>query len=212
MVDLGELPPRIKDLPLDPRGWPIPWFVAYVDGLPDFRVMDREKFFRAIRDRLCWVCGQKLGRWLAFSLGPMCSVSRTISEPPAHRDCAEWSVQHCPFLANPEMVRRHEDLPTNVDEPAGIAIMRNPGVMALWITRSFEAFRVPGDRMPLLTVGEPDHITWWCHGRQATRAEVQAAVESGLPNLLAVAKKEGAFAVEALGKQVKRAEALWPPA
>ncbi len=213
--DLGELPPRIARLPVDSRGWPVPWFVAWVTdaagvSVPEFRAMDREKFVRAIKERRCWVCGDLLGHWLAFPIGSMCAITRTISEPPSHRDCAEWSIKHCPFLANPDMVRRTADLPPDFHEAPGFGIKRNPGVMALWMTRAFETFRVSETAGVLITVGEPAEVTWWREGRPATRAEVQEAVESGLPNLLAIAKEEGPFAVEELGKQVKRAEKWWP--
>jgi hypothetical protein len=211
--DFGELPPRIARLPVY-EGWPVPWFVDQTVTPPDFRVVDRRKFAQAIKEKRCWVCGETLGHFLAFPLGTMCSISRTISEPPSHRECAQWSIQHCPFLSNPAMVRRTDNVPPGVEEPAGAALMRNPGVMALWVTRTFETFRVPasmpGNQGVLLTVGEPTDVTWWCEGRPATREEVRAAVESGLPNLLAMAKLEGRFAVEELGKQVKRAEGLWP--
>jgi hypothetical protein len=206
--DFGELPPRIARLPMF-EGWPVPWFVDQTTDTPDFRVSDLRKFYRAIKEEKCWTCGEPMGHWLAFPLGPMCSISRTISEPPSHRECAEWSIKWCPFLNNPEMVRRREDVPAEALEPAGFALLRNPGVMALWMTRTFESFKLPDGRH-LLTVGEPANVTWWCQGRSATRAEVQAAVESGIPNLLAVAKMEGRFAVEELEKQVKRAEKLWP--
>lgn len=211
--DFGELPPRIARLPVF-EGWPVPFFVFWEHGVPDFRVVDRSKFARAIKERRCWVCGDPLGAWLAFPIGPMCTISRTISEPPCHRDCAEWSIKQCPFLANPAMVRRTEHIPADAEEPAGAGLSRNPGVMCLWLTRTFDTFRVPatmpGNAGVLITVGDPADVTWWCEGRAATRAEVQASVESGLPNLLVMAKAEGPFAVEELGKQVKRAEALWP--
>jgi hypothetical protein len=219
--ELGVLPPRIARLPIDDRlGYPVPWFVDWREnaaGLkePDFRIVDRRKFVQAINEHRCFTCGDKLGHWLAFPLGVMCAITRTISEPPSHRECAEWSIQNCPFLSNPAMVRRTDNIPADAEEAAGAGLKRNPGVMALWMTRTFETFRVAktspiGNEGTLITVGEPADVTWWCEGRLATRAEVQAAVESGLPNLLAMAKAEGGFAVEALGKQVKRAEALWP--
>lgn len=206
--ELGTLPPRIARLPVDERGWPVPWFVAWQDGVPEFRAMDRDKFVRAINERRCWVCGETLGHWLAFPIGPMCTITRTISEPPSHRDCAQWSIKHCPFLSNPEMVRRTEGT-ADYRDPPGFALKRNPGVMALWMTRTFEIFRVP-EGGTLITVGEPNEVTWWREGRPATRAEVQAATDSGVPNLLALAKSEGAFSVEELGKQIKRAERWWP--
>ena len=208
--DFGELPPRIARLPVF-EGWPVPWFVDQTIDPPDFRVVDRRKFFQAIKERRCWVCGEPLGVWLAFPIGSMCAISRTISEPPSHRECAEWSIKWCPFISNPDMVRRTDDVPADAIEPSGFGIKRNPGVMALWMTRSFETFKVPAGGV-LITIGEPVDVTWWREGRPATRAEVQEAVDSGMPNLLGAAKMEGPFAVEELGKQVKRAEKLWPAA
>src|SRR4029077_5467623 len=116
---------------------------------------------------------------------------------------------HCPFLSQPAMVRREGDLPAEAEAPGGIAIKRNPGVICLWITRSYEIFN-DGHGKPLVTLGEPAEVTWWREGRPATRAEVDASVNGGLPTLLAAAKSDGAFAVEALGKQAKLAERLFP--
>src|SRR5262245_60746512 len=103
-----NLPDRMRSLPIDERGYPVPWFVAYVDGKPEFRAMDRDKWREAVRMHLCWVCGQKLGSYVVFVLGPMCGITRTTSEPPCHIDCARWSAKNCPFLARPKMVRRED--------------------------------------------------------------------------------------------------------
>jgi len=214
--DFGTLPPRIARLPLE-QGWPVPWFVYRGEdgtGTPDFRVVDKRKFAQALKERKCWICGDLLGHWLAFPLGPMCAITRTISEPPSHRECAEWSIQNCPFLSNPAMVRRTDNVPAEAEEAVGFGLKRNPGVMALWMTRTFETFRVArsqiGNPGVLITVGEPADVTWWCEGRRATRAEVKASVDSGFVNLLNAAKLQGPVAIEELGKQAKRAEALWP--
>jgi hypothetical protein len=214
--DFGTLPPRIARLPVE-QGWPVPWFVDRGDdgqGTPDFRVVDKRKFVKALNERRCWICGDLLGHWLAFPIGPMCAITRTISEPPSHRECAEWSIQWCPFLSNPAMVRRTDHIPANAEEPAGVGLTRNPGVMCLWMTRTFEKFRVAktqvGNEGILITVGEPADVTWWCEGRPATRAEVKASVDSGFVNLLNAAKVQGPVAIEELGKAAKRAEALWP--
>jgi len=182
--DLEVLPPRLQHLRVDARGYPVPWFVAWVDGpdgpetVPEFRAVDARKFVRAVTEKRCWVCGEKLGGWLAFSIGPMCAITRTISEPPSHRECAEWSIRNCPFLSNPAMVRRENDIPADAVEPGGVGLRRNPGVVCLWITRSYEVWN-DGQGKPLITVGAPIAVTWWCQGRSATRAEVEASVESG---------------------------------
>jgi hypothetical protein len=211
--DMESLPLRLRKLPIDARGYPVPFFVPWIPGpaavdVPEFRGMDGQKLVRAIKQKLCWICGSPLGRWLAFPIGPMCAITRTTAEPPSHRECVEWSVRNCPFLSQPRMVRREDDLPAD-RTTAGVALLRNPGVTCLWITRSYEVFN-DGHGKPLITVGEPETVTWWREGRAATLAEVEESVESGLPALLAAAKVDGPFAVEALGKQVERARRLLP--
>ena len=213
--DLEPLTARLSMLPLDARGYPVPWFVAWVDSpsgkrVPDFRVVDSAKFTQAVKERRCWVCGGPLGRWLAFPIGPMCAITRTTSEPPCHLECAAWSVRNCPFLANPSLLRNDRELPAIAEEAAGFGLQRNPGVICLWMTRSFEVFRVQaGNRGVLITIGDPAQVTWWREGRRATVEEVEASVSGGFPALLEVAKLQGPFAVEELGKQFKRAAILW---
>jgi hypothetical protein len=207
--ELDPLPTRLRRLPIDDRGYPVPWFVAWVDGKPEFRAMDGEKLSAAIKQRLCWICGEGLGRWLAFPIGAMCAITRTISEPPSHRECAEWSIRNCPFLNNPRAVRDETNKPAEARDPAGFGIKRNPGVVCLWMTREYETFR-DGRGGVLITIGKPEHVTWWREGRPATRAEVEESVESGLPILLNAARSDGRFAVEALERQVIAARALFP--
>jgi len=216
--ELELLPLRLRKLRVDARGYPVPWFVAWVDGpdgpetLPEFRAMDARKFRDAVKQRLCWVCGEPLGRWLAFPIGPMCAITRTISEPPSHTECAEWSIRNCPFLSQPSMVRRDSaDLfAAGAQEAAGCPIHRNPGVTCLWVTRSYEVFD-DGKGGKLITIGTNERVSWWREGRAATRAEVEESVSSGFPNLLIAAKRDGPFAVEQLGKYYDRARLLFPP-
>jgi len=212
-AELDPLPLRLRKLPIDARGYPVPFFVPWIAGpdgvdVPEFRGMDGRKFTRAVKEKLCWICGEPLGRWLTFPIGPMCAITRTTGEPPSHRECVEWSVRNCPFLSQPRMVRRDEDIPPDA-ATAGIALSRNPGVTCEWITRSYEVFS-DHRGLPLLTVGEPETVSWWFEGRAATRAEVEASIDSGMPTLLAAAKVDGPFAVEQLGRQMERARRLFP--
>lgn len=210
-ADCTPLPAKMQHLRIDARGYPVPWFVADVNGVPDFRVADAEKRIRALKQKLCWVCGGQLARWLAFVLGPMCTITRTTTEPAAHRECAIWSAEHCPFLVSPRAVRRDEGLPDEAGSPGGFPLMRNPGVAAIWITRDFSTFR-DGTGGTLITVGAPERVLWFAEGRPATRAEVRDSIDSGLPALLALARTEGPFAIEALGKQAARAAEYYPAA
>lgn len=206
--ELESLPARMVDLPRDERNYPVPWFVQWIDGKPEFRAMDARKFVRAIKEKLCWVCGERLGVNFCFVAGPMCGINRTSSEPPCHADCARWSARNCPFLNNPKMVRREDGLSDQCKENiAGFGIMRNPGVAMLWFTRSYEVFKV--DNGYLLQMGDPQSLEWWRCGRPATRAEIDAAIDSGLPNLEAVARLEKG-GLDALARNVKRFERYLP--
>jgi len=207
--EIPRMPARMERLPRDHAGRPVPWFVAWVDGKPDFRVIAAGRFAEAIKGGLCWVCGQRLGAYAAFLIGPMCAVNRTTAEPPCHRDCATWSAQLCPFLANPERRRRDSRLPSGVTDPSGEMIRRNPGVALVWVTRSWSLFN-DGQGGLLIKIGDPTETGWYAHGREATRAEVCASIDSGLPILTEMAEAEGPEAVVQLAAQALAAHALLP--
>ncbi len=212
---LPPLPRRIQALPVDERGFPVPWFVAWIDGKPEFRAMDGRKWVAAVEKRLCWVCGQPLGSRFTFVVGPMCGINRISSEPPSHRDCAEFSAKACPFLTMPKMVRRENDLPAGVEEPAGVFCRRNPGVALLWHTRSYEVFRVDEAGVQagyLIRMGEPFEVAWWSQGRPATRQEVEESIATGLPTLLEACEAEPTPARRdaARAQLEKQKAAFWP--
>lgn len=204
------MPERIKNLPRDPeRGYPVPFFVAWIDGKADFRIADDEKRRRCIKERLCWICGERLGRYLGFVVGPMCSVNRISAEPPMHRDCAEYSARVCPFLLNPNQKRNPRRVDVPIDKGPGIMIARNPGCMVLWITTSYSL--VPDGHGGLLFgLGNPVSLCWVAEGRTATRAEVLESIETGLPILRELAEKEGPRAITALEHQLSNAIKLIP--
>jgi hypothetical protein len=201
------MPERIGRLPVD-RGYPVPWFVEWIDGKPEFRIADGRKLRDAVRFDLCWICGEHRGRNVSFVIGPMCAVNRVSAEPPAHRDCAIYSAQRCPFLANPAMRRRERHLPEDAAVPAGISIPRNPGVALVWSTRDYRI--VPADGGVLFHLGDPLETLWFAHGRPATRDEVMGSIDTGLPILRDMAEQDGAAAVRQLDEQLRTALMLVP--
>lgn len=209
MTELS-VPPRMANLPRNKAGYVVPWFVAYIDGEPDFRVIRENGIGEALRFNRCWLCGQHRGANAAFVIGPMCAVNRVSAEPPSHRDCATYAARVCPFLANPKMVRREKHLPDVRVSPAGEMLTRNPGVALVWVSRTWKPFRAPGGI--LIDVGEPAAIEWWAHGREATRAEVVASIDSGLPILADRAREEGPDAEAQLATMLDEAMTLVPAA
>jgi hypothetical protein len=205
------IPKRMQKLPISPKGYPVPWFVAWIDGVPDFRVIGPDKLVQAVNYKRCWLCGEPLGVHKTFVLGPMCTVNRTSAEPPCHLDCADYAVRACPFLTQPKMRRNEVGLPEDHQLPGGVMIKRNPGVTALWITKRYSAWRDPSGGA-LFTVGDPEQVFWFAEGRKAKREEVDNSIKTGLPLLMDVAEEEGPEAIEELYRCMTRARDLLPAA
>lgn len=193
---LPPLPASMSHLPIDARGFPVPYFVALVKGQPDHRVMDGSKMEPAIKRGLCWICGKLLRGEATFTIGPMCCITRTISEPASHLTCARYSVTSCPFLSRPHAKRREIGLPEDAVEPAGVGLKRNPGVTCLWTTDDWQVDRLPpgsheGRPGILFALGDAKAREWYAEGRPATRVEVHDSIVSGLHHLEAAAAAEG---------------------
>jgi hypothetical protein len=210
-----DAPAAILQLPTDHRGFPVPWFVEWIDEKPDFRVIGYGKWGKAQRQRLCWVCGGKLGRMNAFVIGPMCAVNRISAEPPSHPVCADFAARCCPFLANPRMRRNEKGLDELGAQPVGgDMIARNPGVALVWWTLRYQVVDDGGGGR-LIHVGHPERTSWYAQGREATRAEILASIESGLPLLRAPAEAQdreepGSGAVAMLERMTAEAMQLVP--
>ncbi len=208
------MPPRIAKLPRNGVGYPIPWFVATLDdGARDFRIAAFGKMVDATNRRLCWICGGRLGAFMAFVIGPMSAVNRVTSEPPSHSDCAVYAARVCPFLTRPAMQRRPGAKAADTVPAAGVLLERNPGVALVWTTRSYKPFRPDrGEDGILYQIGQPTGVSWWANGRAATRAETLASIESGLPALVEACKLDGdpAAATRDLDLRVAQAMTLLP--
>lgn len=199
-----DSPPRIKQLPIDKRGFPIPKFVQWFNGEPDFRVMNPTHLHRCIRFNRCWICGDQLGAFKSFVIGPMCCVNRISAEPPSHYDCARFAAIHCPFLSQPLAKRGDlDDIGGGVS--AGIMIDRNPGVAAIWTVRRYSTFQANGI---LFDIGEPERVEFYARGRRATIEEIAHSVETGLPVLETVARAEGVEAMKAFVAQLAKFERM----
>lgn len=180
--NLPPMPERIARLPIDPeRGYPVPYFVQWFDDKPDFRIVDSRSLVKCVNMRLCWICGEPMGVRMIFVVGCMCVVNRVSAEPPSHLDCAEFAIKACPFLTMPKMVRRENDLPPDMQAPAGMFLERNPAVSALWTTRQYTMELQ--ESKPLFFMGEPERVAFYREGRRATRAEILESINTGFPLL-----------------------------
>jgi hypothetical protein len=221
--ELPPPPPRMARRPIDHRGYTVPWFVEVVDGIPDHRLTSDAKRERALRERRCWLCGERLGPRSTFVIGPMCCLTRTTSEPGCHEECAEWAVRACPFLTRPHAHRRAAGLPEDIHEAPGVGLKRNPGAVALWTCRGAQPFHVqakPGIQPgTLVRLSQPTRLDLYAEGRKAGPDQLLASLLEGVPVLVA---DSGATPSEAgsvwtdvamlwteLAHELAR---LWPPA
>jgi hypothetical protein len=208
---LPAMPARMAGLPIDHRGFPVPWFVAWIEGEPDHRIVHPKKLHAALGLGRCWICGGALGAFKTFTIGPMCCVTRANSEPPSHIECARYAAQACPFLSRPHAKRREAGLPeAELRPPPGLPIDRNPGVVCLWTAKQYTTSPVrsvganPG---VLFRLGNPESVEFWAEGRRATRAEVEASVASGLPILAREAVLDDEHNEKLAGLRIRRPNA-----
>ena len=196
------VPDRMRRRPLDARGYPVPWFVAWIAGKPDFRIVDPNKFRLALDKRRCWLCGAQLGKYATFVVGPMCTINRISAEPPSHMECAKFAVRGCPFLTIPTAQYREANRPENYRANPGMAT-HNPEVSALWTCDEWHAARVMGaDGAPgvLVEFGEPKSVSYWREGREATAQEARIAFDAGARRLAYEARDDEAAAVTLAGR------------
>jgi hypothetical protein len=178
----GEIITRMKELPVH-RGYPVPWFVSWMDGKPEFRVADSDKFERALAEKRCWICGNLLDEVATFVAMAPALVFGVVVEPPCHDDCAHFAAKVCPYLALPKAKRRGSGL---AEEQNLAAIDNsNPGVVMLWSTADWWP-----QEPTLIHLGYPTKVEWFREGRAATRDEVNEAIDKGLPNLMRIFPEE----------------------
>lgn len=170
-----EAPPRIARLPRDARGYPIPWNVLRgVDDTPIFTVNDDEKAWRAVREQLCPICGERLGKWRWFVGGPRSAFDENgwYLDLPMHHECMQFALATCPYLALPKYLGR-----IDVPNPAKLPPEHRVFLDETLITDRPEIFvAVAGDRVeaqergmlqPYLRPMRPAlAYEFWRHGQQ----------------------------------------------
>jgi hypothetical protein len=116
-------PPEIRHLPIDER-WqlPVPYIVERPNGVPNFGILDPRRAIQCYQERLCAMCGLKMGAEVAL-YGDVVSLDPDgfYIEAPTHERCMEialtWPVPPatvggvCPFISRQNYRRRRVDDP-----------------------------------------------------------------------------------------------------
>ncbi|MGB4823471.1 MAG: hypothetical protein WBP82_01015 [Leuconostoc mesenteroides] len=173
---IKDIPERIKKLPIQ-NGFPVPWFVAKIEDKYDFRVVDSSKLMVAVKEGLCWICGEKLGYTFTFILGPMGFINRINSEPPSHKECAKFAIINCPFLNHTEKARRENNMPEVIFTEGHD--LYQPEVMVMYSTKSYKLYKSFTNKTPYFSVGDAVQIEWFTEARPSTYNEIVDALELG---------------------------------
>lgn len=195
-IDSVPIPARMAHLPLDRRGYPIPWIVMRdATGRPHFTINDHQRVRQCGKFGLCGICGKPLGKHVkgnpnkgAFFVGGPASFYHdrgAFLDPPLHRECAEYAMRVCPYIANPSYGKRIDDATLKPEHmPAGMAVMQTggnppnldtrPNIFILGLARRWDMFE---PRPGVILFKVPNHKRDWVH-LSAWRHGVELNVES----------------------------------
>jgi hypothetical protein len=170
------------------RGYPIPWNVLRGDdGTPFFTVSDDRKGWRAIREHLCPVCGGFLGRWMWLAGGPKSAFDPNgyYLDLPMHRECVEFALRTCPYLALPKYLGRIDVAdPSKLPPEARILLDETmlPDRPEVFVAVTCSRLTAV-DRRPLLPYLRPAKLldwTYWRHGRQIEEIDAMPYLRAAL--------------------------------
>lgn len=181
---LPALPLRMRSLPKDAEGKPIPHLLGLVATKFESSLGPDLVLTTLCKQERCWLCGDKLGQYAAFVGEPSTSVTRISRTPPAHHDCAKYAAM------------------------TGLMQPKDAKVTLVWVTRHHQLQTTANGLLFIL--GEPEQTFWFSGGRCATREEVQAALEKGAAPLYEIARRGGDAALSGLDLQLARARRQFP--
>jgi hypothetical protein len=95
---MNSVPAFLAHLPTH-AGLPVPFTQAWIDSKPDFRAVDPSKVIRCVDEKLCAICGRRLGELCYFIGGPRSRDNHLFSDPAMHQQCAAFASRACPFLS-----------------------------------------------------------------------------------------------------------------
>lgn len=121
------IPARMAHLALDDRGYPIPFFAPIINGKPHFKEIDPKILMIAVKKKLCHICGHSLPKDSFFFIsGPNGLKNRISSDMAMHRECAEFSLAACPYLAFESADRKIQTVGTAIiaEKPSIIYLVK----------------------------------------------------------------------------------------
>lgn len=184
MKESWTVPERMKGLPRDGRGFPIPVIVQRdSNGLAMFAVNDTRKQVECVKKKLCGICGGRLGKELWFTGGPLSAFhpGGCYADPAMHYECVVFALQVCPYLAMSEYRSKMDAQFKSVRErvrKAGVldvvddtVLPDRPKVFVLVQAFGQQVSERPGRRFLVKPLRPYHKVEFWRHGLQLPPAE-----------------------------------------
>lgn len=169
-----EVPLRMRDLPKDNRGYPIPFTILRDSkGLPDFRRHDATLAGKSILHKICSICGHPLASDIWFISGVRIALEPRggYIDPPVHKQCGTYALRVCPYLAVPSFSKRL----TNEGKNVGKSVQVMPGkpvVFAFTKTIDYQVIQLNNAGV-ILPVRPFLDIEFWREGMQITWSQAK---------------------------------------
>ncbi|MEN1648456.1 hypothetical protein AAIH51_33530, partial [Pseudomonas aeruginosa] len=114
-----------------------------------------------LREGLCGMCGQKLGKAMAFVGGPISIKNRLFADLPMHESCAVYAMQACPFIAAPKFSYQSA-LSTEMAVNPLVSDSR-PDRFGLGITNKMKLVTIQGQTV--IKAGRFSRVQYWVGGK-----------------------------------------------
>jgi hypothetical protein len=97
------LPDNMRNLPVDPRGLPVPYVVLQDEkGVYHFKINDTLKSNHCAVEGLCSICGKSIAvkqRWLVGGIASAFDSKGVYIDLAVHKECAVYALQVCFYMA-----------------------------------------------------------------------------------------------------------------
>lgn len=190
-LDWTKMPPKIAALPRDARGYPIPYIVLRdADGNAILGANDYVRVVKSIRDRLCHVCGQPLGKTVWLVGGPASALANgdhgAWGDGPLHDVCMRYAMAVCPYLAHRTVKPMAEITERRATEAGATMLPDIPGIGGMpvvFVAVAVRQWRVEGG--PVFIAPKPyDDITYWQDGHQLRRLAGEIAARDAIKEIV----------------------------
>jgi hypothetical protein len=173
------IPDRMRDLPRDARGFPIPFIVMRDrDGRPHFTINDEARRRFVLENDRCAICNFPLNRGRWYVGGPACAFHKrgAYLDPPMHRECAHYALQVCPYLAAPRYAKLIDGRTLDPAKAPSLVLLDSnvdnsrPALFVAVMAIGHKIVMPEGYTRPRRPLRR---IEFWQHGRQISREQAE---------------------------------------